>query len=68
MPEREKLKQNQFKDKVGARIEEFIISNSNGNGINPNPTESGNSPDWDTGIKENDDYQADALDESGNEQ
>ena len=63
MSENEKIKQespDDLKDKQGARAEEFIISNSNGNGINPNPTEDGNSPEWDKGIEENNDYKADA--------
>ena len=46
----------------GADNEQFIINNSNGNGINPNPTESGNNPDWIDGRKQNDDYIEDATD------
>ena len=67
MSEKEKTEQDSpegIRHKTGARIEEFIISNSNGNGINPNPIESGDSSEWDKGIQENEDYQADALDES----
>jgi len=50
--------------KTAAKIEEFIINNSNGNGINPNPIESGNSPEWDKGIEESENYERDAQDES----
>jgi len=46
----------------GADNEQFIINNSNGNGINPNPTESGNKPEWVDGRKQNDDYIEDATD------
>ena len=46
----------------GADNEQFIINNSNGNGINPNPTESGNDPNWIDGRKQTDDYIADATD------
>lgn len=46
----------------GSDNEQFIINNSNGNGINPNPTESGNDPNWIDGRKQSDDYIADATD------
>ncbi|PWG79160.1 hypothetical protein [Pararcticibacter amylolyticus] len=46
------------KDTLAA--EEFIISNSNGNGINPNPIESGNASDWETGTMQNEHYKEDA--------
>lgn len=46
----------------GADNEQFIINNSNGNGINPNPTESGNKPEWVDGRKQSDDYIEDATD------
>lgn len=52
------------KTQTGAKIEEFIISNSNGNGINPNPIESGNSGDWEKGAEESERYKSDAEDES----
>jgi hypothetical protein len=44
----------------GADNEQYIINNANGNGINPNPIESGNEPDWLDGRKQNDDYLRDA--------
>ena len=47
----------------GADNEQFIINNSNGNGINPNPTESGNKPEWIDGRKQNEDYIEDATEE-----
>ncbi len=46
------------KDTLAA--EEFIMSNSNGNGINPNPIESGNASDWETGTVQNEQYKKDA--------
>ena len=46
----------------GADNEQYIINNANGNGINPNPLESGNEPDWIDGRKQNDDYIEDATD------
>ena len=46
----------------GADNEQYIINNANGNGINPNPLESGNKPEWIDGRKQNDDYIADATD------
>jgi len=69
MSETEKIKHlfEELKNKTGARIEEFIISNANGNGINPNPIECGNSSEWDKGMQENEDYQLDALNESDKE-
>lgn len=45
----------------GADNEQYIINNANGNGINPNPLESGNEPDWIDGRKQNDDYIEDAT-------
>lgn len=48
------------KDTTSAEIEKFVISNSNGNGINPNPIESGNSGDWDKGVEESEKYKSDA--------
>ena len=52
-----------LKNKTAAKTEEFIIANSNGNGINPNPIESGNSGDWEKGIEESKKYESDAQDE-----
>ena len=46
--------------KDGENIENFITSNSNGNGINPNPTESGNDPEWEPGIESNTTYKDDS--------
>lgn len=66
MPEEENLKQEspeELRNKSGAKTEEFIIDNANINGINPNPTESGNSPEWDKAIKESEKYKSDAKDE-----
>lgn len=65
MSEREKIKQElpeELKDKAGARAQEFITNHANGNGINPNPTEDGNSPEWEKGTEENEGYKSDALD------
>ena len=39
------------KEQEAAEIEKFITNNSNGNGINPNPVESGNSPYWSKGAE-----------------
>ena len=47
----------------GADNEEYIINNANGNGINPNPTESGNNPEWIDGRKQNQKY----IDDAGSE-
>ena len=46
----------------GADNEQYIINNANGNGINPNPIESGNEPEWIDGRRQNDDYIEDATD------
>lgn len=48
------------KSKSVLKTEDFITDNANINGINPNPTESGNSPEWDKGIEESQDYRSDA--------
>ncbi|MBC8054526.1 MAG: hypothetical protein H7Y13_15810 [Sphingobacteriaceae bacterium] len=45
----------------GVDNEKFIINNSNSNGINPNPIESGNEPDWVDGRKQGEDYIDDAT-------
>lgn len=47
-------------EKDALAAEEFIMSNSNGNGINPNPIESGNASDWETGTMQNAHYKKDA--------
>lgn len=47
----------------GADNEQFIINNSNGNGINPNPQESGNKPEWIDGRRQNEEYIDDASKE-----
>ena len=49
--------------KEGAQAEEFILGNANGNGINPNPLESGNTPEWDHGTAQNEQYKKDATSE-----
>jgi|GEM_PF-6840260 len=51
------------KEKEGAKAEGFIISNSNGNGINPNPLESGNAPEWDKGTDQSEQYKSDSTEE-----
>ena len=45
----------------GADNELYIINNANSNGINPNPLESGNEPEWIDGRKQTDDYIDDAT-------
>ena len=49
------------KHQENTAIEEFIINNPNGNGINPTPMESGNSPEWDKGIQQSKDYEDDST-------
>lgn len=46
-----------------AQTEEFIISNSNGNGINPTPAESGNDSSWKEGSEQSKQYKSDAGEE-----
>jgi hypothetical protein len=50
----------QQQSRDGADNEEFVINNANGNGINPNPIESGNKPEWIDGRKQTEDYIRDA--------
>jgi hypothetical protein len=47
--------------KEGADNEEYIINNANSNGINPNPVESGNNPEWIDGRKQTESYIHDAT-------
>ncbi|WP_256011300.1 hypothetical protein [Desertivirga xinjiangensis] len=56
----ENKKEKEDKSKSVLKTQDFITDNANINGINPNPTESGNSPEWDKGIEESEDYRSDA--------
>ena len=59
-PENENPYPNQEK-REGADNEQYIINNANNNGINPNPLESGNQPEWIDGREQKDDYIEDAT-------
>jgi len=66
MSVKEKIKEElpeEFKNKPGAQAEQFITNHANGNGINPNPTEDGNAPEWEKGTQQNEQYKSDSLKE-----